>query len=249
MSEETMIDTQQGILAYLHGGTHIPGQWVRRRTDGGMEMSVVVKGTVKGTATELEMAVGSDGALFTQFADMPYTELTRLGQSWSTMATSAVAALVVRPTTAAAFEIYNGNAQASLVIDRIFSHELVTSTTGLGGGAVMYAEVTQVKTAPTSGAFVIKGGSGKSYSGGVIAAAGTTVLDNGWFPYGYTTKKESAGAVVPGGALEAIIGGRLIVPPSCSLCLHVVSGYVADTFTSGATWYEKIFSSPNNPLL
>ena len=32
---------------------------------------------------------------------------------------------------------------------------------------------------------------------------------------------------------------KLIVPPQCSLCLHVVSSLVGQTFTQGARWYEE----------
>jgi hypothetical protein len=37
----------------------------------------------------------------------------------------------------------------------------------------------------------------------------------------------------------AEVDGRLIVPPQCSLCLHVVSSLVGQTFTQGARWYEE----------
>jgi hypothetical protein len=40
----------------------------------------------------------------------PYAEMARKGRGWGTMSTSAVAGLVVRPSTVAAFEIFNGNA-------------------------------------------------------------------------------------------------------------------------------------------
>lgn len=174
------------------------------------------------------------------------TEATRLGSRYATMATAAVAALVVRPSTTAALEIYNNTGAsnyngvpASMVITRIFTHELVTSITGLGGGAALYAMVTTGKLAPTDATLAINSLSGKgplANLGPVLSAASTTVIANGWFPYGSTLKKESAGAVVPGGMIEANIDGRLIVPPGCSLCLHVVSGYTGDTFTSGAEW-------------
>ncbi len=208
-------------------------------------MTTVVSGTVRGTSgTELEMSVDPSGNQFVQFGEMPYTELSRLGQGWQTMATSAVAALVIRPSTVAALELWNGSSTASLIVDRIFSHELVTSTTGLGGGAGIYAMVTTVKAAPSTASLTIVGNSGKAYNGLVIPAVGTTVVANGWFPWGPALKKESAGAVVPGGILDAPVNGRLIVPPQCSLCVHVVSGYVGDTFTSGASWYEKTFAAP-----
>lgn len=176
------------------------------------------------------------------------TEATRLGGRYATIATSAVAALVVAPTTVAALEIYNNTGaagfnggSASLVITRLFSHELVTSTTGLGGGAVIWAAVTAAKAAPTNAALTIASLAGKGSLTGlqVLTAASQTptISPAGtWFPYGSTVKKESAGAVVPGGGLEAVIDGRLIVPPGCSLLLHVVSGYAGDTFTSGAEW-------------
>lgn len=170
-----------------------------------------------------------------------YTEQTRKGQGWAVMATAAVAALVVRPTTVCALELYNGYSSGglSLVIDRLFSHELVTSTTGLGGGAGIYACVTASKTAPASASLTVRGNSGKAYGGNVVNAVGTTIVDSGWFPWGSVLKKESAGAVVPGGIMFVNIEGRLIVPPQCSLAIHVVSGYVADTFTSGVAWYEE----------
>ncbi len=176
----------------------------------------------------------------------PYSEMTRLGQGYSAMAVLAVAALVIRPTTVAAFEIWNGyNAGGpSLIIDRLFSHELVTSTTGLGGGANIWAQVTAAKTGPSAGANVIvRGNSGKAYGGSVVCGLGTTVVDSGWFPWGTAVKKESAGAVVPGGAVFVPVEGRLIVPPQSSLCLHVVSGYVGDTFCSGAGWYERTITT------
>ena len=167
-----------------------------------------------------------------------YAELSRKGNGYATMATGAVAALVVRPGVTAALEIFNNQAGKVLVVDRLFSHELVTSTTGLGGGAGIYAMVTLPKDAPTDAALAINSLSGKpAQTKTVKTAASTTVVDNGWFPYGGTVKKESAGAVVPGGILEALVEGRLRVPYGCSLCIHVVSGYAGDTFTSGAAWY------------
>jgi hypothetical protein len=209
-------------------------------------MATFIRGLVKGSSTEVDAVFDPLGHQFVAPGEMAYTELSRSGQGWQTMATSAVAALVVRPTNAAALEIWNGSSTVSLVVDRIFSHELVTSTTGLGGGAGIYAMVSApVVAGPSLTALTIVGNSGKGYSGATKTGVGTTVVANGWFPWGTSLKKESAGAVVPGGVLEAQINGRLIVPPFCSLCIHVVSGYTGDTFTSGASWYEKAFGATN----
>ena len=177
----------------------------------------------------------------------PNAEETRKGNRYATMATAAVAALVVTPTGVAALEIYNNTGAvpfnggpATMVITRLFSHWLVQSTTALGSGAGIWAAVSLPKAGPTNAALAIASLAGKANLGlQVLTAASQTpgVSPSGtWFPYGNNLKHESAGAVVPGGQLEAVVEGRLIVPPGCSLYMHVVSGYVADTFTSGAEW-------------
>ena len=168
----------------------------------------------------------------------PYTECVRRGTGWATMSTAAVAGLVVRPTATAAFEIFNGYASGgrSLIIDRLFWHNLVS--TNVIESFTGWAAVTAPKAAVAAGSFVVRGSSGKAYPGPVIAAAGTTVIDSGWFPWGGGFTK-GAGGVVPHGAICAEVNGRLIVPPQCSLCLHVVSSLVGQTFTQGASWFEE----------
>jgi hypothetical protein len=168
----------------------------------------------------------------------PYTEMSRKGQGWGTMATAAVAGLVVRPTTVAAYEIFNGYPLGgkSLLVDRIFTHCLVGIVAA--DSFVLWAGVASVKAAVTSGSFVVRGHSGKAYSGPVIAAAGTTVVDPGWFPWGIGGTA-SVGAALPMSGCVVPVEGRLTVPPQCSLCLHVVSTTVAMTFCSGAQWFEE----------
>lgn len=165
-------------------------------------------------------------------------ELVRQAKAWATMSTSAVAGLVVRPTTTAAFEIFNGYATGgkSLIIDQLFWFNLVS--TNVIESFSGWAAVTAAKAAVTSGSFVVRGSSGQGYGGPVIAAASTTVIDSGWFPWTNAFSK-GAGGVVPHGAVIAEVDGRLIVPPQCSLCLHVVSSLAGQTFTQGARWYEE----------
>lgn len=170
------------------------------------------------------------------------TEATRQGKRWATMSTAAVAGLVVRPTTTAAYEIFNGYSAGgkSLIIDRIFSFNLVS--TNVIESFSQWAQVTTTKAAVTSGSFVVRGASGKAYGGPVIAAASTTVIDSGWFPWG-TGFTKGAGGVVPHGVIDTNVDGRLIVPPQCSLCLHVVSSLVGQTFTQGASWIEEVLTT------
>ena len=170
----------------------------------------------------------------------PYTEIVRTGVGWSTMSTAAVAGLVVRPTTAAAYEIYNAYPAGglSMVIDRLFWFNLVSTDDeeGFSGWAAV-STPSRVATAPTDGSFVVRGNSGAAYGGSVIAAAATTVVDSGWFPWGNMHSK-AANSTIPFGAISAEVNGRLIVPPGASLNMHVVSSLVGQTFTQGASWYE-----------
>lgn len=168
----------------------------------------------------------------------PYAEMGRKGQGWGTMSTGAVAGLVVRPSTTAAFEIFNGypTGGKSLIVDRLFYFNLVTTAANEGWSG--WACVTSSKAAVTSGSFVVRGHSGKAYGGPVIAAASTTILDSGWFPWTNGLVTGGAG-VTPYGCAVANVEGRLIVPPQCSLALHVVASLVGQTFTQGASWYEE----------
>ena len=180
-------------------------------------------------------------------AQPPYADLVRRNNGWATMSTAAVAGLVVRPTTTAAFEIYNGYSAGgpSLIIDRLFWHNLVsTNVIESFTGWAQVSTPDRVAAAPTSGSFTVRGSSGNAYAGSVIAEASSTVVDSGWFPWGGFTK--GAGGVVPHGALSVNVEGRIIVQPGGSLSLHVVSSLVGQTFTQGASWFEETITNVNS---
>ena len=202
-----------------------------------MSLATVVKGLVRGGGdVERRLELSEYGDLLIAKGLPDYTDLTRRGLGYGTMATAAVAGLVVRPTTIAALEIFNNMETKSLVIDRIFTQWLVT--TAVVESAILYAMVTLPKAAPTDAALAVNSLAGKAATTrDVLTAASTTVVDNGWFPWGEAFSK-AAGGVVPHGGIVAEVKGRLIVPPRCSLCLHVLASLVGDTFTSGATWYK-----------
>ena len=170
-----------------------------------------------------------------------YAEMTRKGNGWSVMSVVAVAGLVVRPSTVAALEIWNGNnvGGKSLIITRMFWFNLVSASVAQGFSG--WAAVTAAKAAPSAGAnVVVRGNSGKAYSGSVIAGLGTTVIDSGWFPWAIGSTKPVEATVTPnGGACSADVAGQLIVPPQCALCLHTVAQTTASTFTQGAQFYEE----------
>ena len=204
-------------------------------------MAESIQGAIRSNGTvnaQASIQLNERGEQFVAHGFPRGAETVRQGKAWATMSTAAVAGLVVRPSTTAAFEIFNGYAAGgkSLVIDQLFYFNLVS--TNVVEGFSGWAAVTSAKAAVTSGSFVVRGNSGSAYGGPVIAAASTTVLDSGWFPWTSAYQK-GAGGVVPFGAVIAEVDGRLIVPPQCSLCLHVVSSLVGQTFTQGARWIEE----------
>lgn len=165
--------------------------------------------------------------------------LTKRGIGYQAMSTSAIAALVVRPSTTAAFTLWNGEAAGgkSYVVERIMAFNLVSTAAQTYAGiwacshptgmSAVTADITAIKS--TCG--------GTNYGGKARLDVGATVVNDGWFPWGVSSEAEEAG-VLPGGIMCAPIGGRIIVPPTAGLSMHVVSGLVGDTFTHGFHWYE-----------
>lgn len=207
-------------------------------------MADAVQGVIRSplfNSQQTSMAVNEKGEQIIATGLPRGAEMVRKGQAWACMSTSAVAGLVVRPSTVAALELFNGYAAGgkSLIVDRLFYFNLVS--TNVIEGFSGWASVTAAKTAPSSASLVTRGASGKAYGGPVVNAVGTTVVDSGWFPWTNAYQK-GAGGVVPFGAVIAEVDGRLIVPPQCSLCLHVVSSLTGQTFTQGASWYEEQIS-------
>ena len=236
------------LLQRLAWGIRVPGEQVRRMSDGGVEVMAVIKGTKSGRTDEIEFSADEKGSMLVVPNGLEFERLTATESGWATMSTSAVAGLVVRPSTTAAFEIFNGHPVGgkSLVIDRLFYFNLVS--TNVIEAFSGWACVTAQKAAPTDGGFTIRGSTGLAYNGPVIAAAGTTIVDSGWFPWTQAYQK-GAGGVVPFGAVIADVAGRLIVPPQRSLCLHVVSSLVGQTFTQGAGWFERQITFGSNPII
>ncbi len=154
------------------------------------------------------------------------------------MTPTAVAALVVRPTTVAAITFWNGENPLGkdLVLDRIFALNLVT--TAAETFASLWYCVHEAMSKPTNDIVTLLGtGDGRVQGSNVIVDQGATVINDGWFPAGIGSQAEAAG-VLPGGLLEWEVKGRIKVPPGHGLSLHVVSGVVGDTFQPGAAWHR-----------
>jgi hypothetical protein len=186
------------------------------------------------------------GDLFVVQGGVPqYTEATRSGTGWNVQTATAFAGVAAVPTTTARLEIFNntqGQGAVSLIIDSLWADQILA--TAVSWSASIFAMVTTQKVAPTNTALDITSVSGRSKytttaAGRIITAVDTTVVANGWRPWGSPMAWGTA-AATPGPSWSADVNGRLIVPPQASLCLHILSSVnTASAFQVGASWYEQ----------
>lgn len=168
-----------------------------------------------------------------------WLEMARRNRGWRVMNTSAVAALVVRPSTTAHGTLYNNNSAASaiaLIVTHIFAFNLVTTAAVSAWNAWTCVHPTG-RAADTADITAIKSISGKSgsYGGGAIFDNGATVTDDGWFPNGPNTNTNGV-TTASGGS--AAIPCLYIVPPTAAISVAPVSTIVGTTFTVGFEFYE-----------
>ena len=104
----------------------------------------------------------------------------------------------------------------------------------------LWAMITTTKAVPTLTALTLYSTEGKSAItptavSEAVTGVGTTVVANGWRPYGppvgYITE-----AALPGTGFSWPIDGKIIIPRNCSLCLHAVGATTAGTVTLGCSF-------------
>ncbi len=246
MPDQTMqIDTPAGIQAYLQGHGGIKGIHVIRNSKGAMQMSVLsqfLQRSGNNKNEEKPMQGDGDGNLLVTQGMPAGVEMSRLGDGWSAMQTAATAGLVVRPSTTAAFTLWNGEPAGgkSYVIDRLFTHALVsTAADGFFGiwATVHVVNMTNPGADIARSATNLTGNTGKTYNGQAVVGVAETVVDNGWYPWGPGSQMEGTG-VLPGSIAVSEVAGRLIIPPTAGLSIQVVADTTGSTFTSGCSWYE-----------
>lgn len=227
------------VYGYLHQYPRIPGLRVSRLSDGGMEMSVIVKGTIKGTSTEKEIALDSFGHQFNAPAFPPFYETQRRTDGWTVQTATLFAPLVAVPTTTAALEIYNNSSSRLMVISELFADQILS--TAATQTYAIYAMVSTQKAIPTLTALTLASLSGKALitptaTSEAVTGVGTTVIANGWRPWGPPQAWGTA-AATPGNAWSVPVDGKMVIPSGCSLCLHVVGSLAtASTFQVGASF-------------
>ena len=169
----------------------------------------------------------------------PFALARLAGEYESAIQAAATAALVVRPTTVAAITFFNAESPGgkSLVIDRLFTHNLV-STAVKTFFQIWYCMHEQMAR-PNADITALRGtgdGVGPNASPVVVDVA-ATVLDNGWFPAGGEGSISETGTT-PQGMAEWEAKGRLVVPPGAGMSLQIVASITNDTFTTGASWHR-----------
>ena len=181
-------------------------------------------------------AEGTEGGILGM---VPYSLLwTAKGYGFQAMATSAVAALVVRPTTTAMATLRNNSSNKNLVIEEVFAHNLVT-TAADGYGNIWLCSHPTGMSAITNDITVRNSMNGNTAGGSETSFDnGATVTDDGWFPWPDVAAQAEAAGVLPGACTLARVHGRIIVPPTGGISMTIVASVVGNTFCGGFRWYE-----------
>ena len=168
----------------------------------------------------------------------PFAETQRRGDGWTVGTATLFAPLVAYPTTTAALEVYN-NGERTMVISSLYASQILA--TAVVQTFAIYAMISTAKVVPTLTALNVYSLSGKAIvvptaAGEIVTGVGTTVIANGWRPWG-SVQAWALAAATPGNSWSAEIDGRLIVPPGCSICLHVVGALAtASSFQAGLSF-------------
>jgi hypothetical protein len=165
---------------------------------------------------------------------------TAKGYGWQAMATSAVASVIVRPSTTAIITFYN-NTSKNFVIDRVFAHNLVSIANGQFGIWLCVHPIGM--TAPTNDITVRNSTSGLTAGTEGIFDNGATVIDNGWFPWGENST--SVTATVPGSLAQALVDGKIIIPPTAALSASCVGQTAVVTVCMGLHYFSVPVSEMN----
>lgn len=177
-----------------------------------------------------------------------YGATRRRGKGYTVRTATLFAPLVAYPTTVAALEVYNNDPARVMMVSDLHAAQIL-STAAEQANAI-YAMITTTKAVPTLTAlsvFSLKGDeiTTPTASGKIVTGVGTTVVANGWQPYGQGGNW-GTGTATPGPAWSVPIDGKLTVPYQCSICLHVAGALAtASSFQVGFTfdWESVVMES------
>lgn len=200
-------------------------------------------GTSKGVLAEIPSL--EDGSLAVSQSLPPFAEIARQGDGWTIQTATLFAPIAAYPSTTARLEIFNNRPGYSLVVADVFMAQVLATDADEAWG--LFAMVTTRKAAPTNTALALASVSGKAAitttaAGNLITAVDTTVVANGWRPWGSGLGFGNA-AATPGAAMSAEVNGKLLVPYQCSLAIAPAGSIAtASSFQCGATVFWVNFT-------
>ena len=242
-TEEAMIDTQDGLLSYIHSGIHIPGLQVRRLSNGGMEMAVVIKGTRSGGTIEGEVRTDAAGrgSVLVASGHAPYSVLSaaRAVYAGNTYAGTAKAPVAAPPTTSPEWMLWNGEPSTGKTYVMLEAGCIsISGTLGLGlallGGVGLIAETVNPTAYASS---VIAAASGTPGGSAARIVNNPTILSTP--AYHALATRDQVSAVSVGSGLTANLEGKYLVPPGFGFALEVLApAGTAALFAVSFVWAE-----------
>lgn len=181
-----------------------------------------------------------DGSLKFSKGLPDYTSMSMKGQGWTAQTATLFGSIAAYPTTTARLELFNNNPGWVMVVSDLFAAQILA--TAVSTAWAIFAMVTTSKAAPTNTALLVCSTSGKdayttTAASPLVTAVDTTVVANGWRPFGPGMGWGTA-AATPGSSISAPVDGKLLVPPNRSLCIIPVNSVAtASAFQCGATFY------------
>lgn len=170
----------------------------------------------------------------------PYLEVSRQRDVWTAQTATLFAPIAAYPSTTARLELFNNHQRKVMVILDVFMAQVLA--TDADEAWCNFAMVSTKKAAPTNTALTVASCSGlpawtTTAAGPLLTGVDTTVVANGWRPWGNGIGFGNA-AATPGSAQSAPVDGKLIVPPGCSLCIAPAGAIAtASSFQCGATFF------------
>ena len=219
-----------------------------------MAVDLMVRGRVRGLVPKSTAEDSDENLVLTPRGELvavqgmpPLAEIVRMGESYQSMTTAAVAAVVVRPTVAALFSLWNGEKASgkSYIIDSVFAMVLVNPASIGGWGIWVMNNVVAGSSGiakPAGAALAIKSLTGRVAKSSAVAAVGGAVVDDGWFPAGNGIIGHATAPPEP--QLDVDLKGMYIVPPGGMFNVHVVADLVTRTFLVGCRWHEAQLITP-----
>lgn len=207
-----------------------------------MGMQFLAKALARYTGgADAEVAVSADKQrnLLIAQGNPEYMETRRRGDAWTIFTTTAITPLAALPTTTARLELWNNGSRVAVVSD-LHAYRLTATT--VVQSSVLFACVTTVKATPS--AFTAQNFfslSGKDFitpveTSEMVTGIGTTIVANGWQPYGPPITRILQ-AATPGEGWSVPINGKLQIPPGCSLALQICASVAtASSFHIGVTF-------------